>query len=376
MRRLTRYAVSAFDALVVGLFLLGYAAAYVPPAFSWWMELIAVGLPYAALWIVLATAGYALAGDLRRALGHGVLVLLVVLRFLPAGWPTPGTPAPEDLILLTVNAPPIGDERVQARRLRELAQRYDPDLVALQETRARYRIREGFPLSSSAFSIAALVDTLDYEPAVLDPEVRRSRTRSLNVSQPVLSRAVPVEMTYHLLDSGDPEGRQTYVTRAVFSWQGREAVLFNVHLRSYGANKPWEDDAEAAVQDTTTAVGRYLPQYREAIGLRGREAEQLRTMIEGETQPVLVMGDLNSTMHSWAYRHLKAAGLQDAFLQTGREWGGTFHARFPLVRIDFVLAGPEWEVVTATVPDATFSDHRPLVVRLRWRDRATAPTTD
>mgnify|MGYP006177651277 CR=1 FL=1 len=83
---------------------------------------------------------------------------------------------------------------------------------------------------------------------------------------------------------------------------------------------------------------------------------------------VLVVGDFNSTMHHWEYRQV-ARGLRNVFTMRGRAWGATYHAALPLVRIDHILASPEWEVVSARVPTAhAFSDHRPVVARLRWRD--------
>ncbi len=365
MRRFVRLLFLTLDALVVLLFALGYAAAYVPPRVGWLLELVGVGLPYLAMWIVAATAVLAWMRRWPHVALHAALLVLIAVRFLPpGGWPDPGTPRPGDLTLMTYNVPSTRDSREQASRLRRLAQRVDPEIIALQETLTRYRRGAGFPISSADMQVVGLIDTLRYAPAPLDPAERRQRTRGLNVTQLVLSRGVPMEMTYRRLETDDPENRQTHVARVRFRWQGREAVLYNVHLRSYGMAKPWQENGEEALDSGFWE--RYLLQYREAIRLRGQEVRQLRRMIEQETLPVIVAGDLNSTMHSWAYRTL-SEGLQDAFRQTGLEWGATYHARMPLVRIDFVLASPEWEVVASTVPDVTFSDHRPLVVTLRWR---------
>ena len=106
--------------------------------------------------------------------------------------------------------------------------------------------------------------------------------------------------------------------------------------------------------------------------LRAEElARGIRARIEAETLPVVISGDFNATRHNWAYRHI-ARGFQDAFVEQGEGWSATYHSERPLVRIDHILVGPEWEVVRAYVPPSTeiVSDHRPLVARIRWRDAA------
>ena len=51
----------------------------------------------------------------------------------------------------------------------------------------------------------------------------------------------------------------------------------------------------------------------------------------------------------------------------GGRWGRTYRADRPVVRIDYVLADPALEVVSAATAEVGFSDHRPVAVALRWR---------
>ena len=166
------------------------------------------------------------------------------------------------------------------------------------------------------------------------------------------------------------QGRFTdYFVRTRFRWQGRDAVLYNLHMRSFGSRKPWKDDV--ALLRPATLVS-YLQQFRQAYMDRAWEAEQLHAMMREEELPMLVVGDFNSTPHSWVYRRM-SDGMQDAFLTAGRGWGATYHTHLPVTRIDFILASPEWEVVSAHVPAVALSDHRPVVARLRWRGEAEEP---
>ena len=112
---------------------------------------------------------------------------------------------------------------------------------------------------------------------------------------------------------------------------------------------------------------RYLRQYRAAYRVRAREIDGIVAMIEEETLPVILCGDLNSTPNNRVYRTLSGR-LRDAFAEAGEGWGMTYHARLPAVRIDYVFVSEEWEVVAARVQEAHLSDHLPLLVTLRLRD--------
>jgi endonuclease/exonuclease/phosphatase (EEP) superfamily protein YafD len=84
--------------------------------------------------------------------------------------------------------------------------------------------------------------------------------------------------------------------------------------------------------------------------------------------PVVLLGDLNVTPDSPAFRRLlDEAGLRD--VMHGRGWRPTWLAEFwPLaLRIDHVLVSSGLCVEHAEVGPALGSDHRPVVARLRSR---------
>ncbi len=255
---------------------------------------------------------------------------------------------------MTFNLPPsmVGTP-ASGRALTQLMQREAPDVLALQESWLNTGRSAQAGTGDAAASTRRLLDeTLGYAP----PRARPPQTRT---HQPVLGRSRLDSMTVHPLPpAGDTKPRVRY-TRVYFAWQGREAVLYNLHLHTVGMNPRKMLATGAFVSRWRTA----LQTYREGALRRAEQARVIRRHIEQETRPVLVVGDFNSTRHQWAYRHI-AEGLR----RTGT--GGTFPARRPLVRIDHVLAGPAWEVVSARVPsssqDARISDHRPVAVQLRW----------
>jgi endonuclease/exonuclease/phosphatase family metal-dependent hydrolase len=157
----------------------------------------------------------------------------------------------------------------------------------------------------------------------------------------------------------------TSVTRTHLRWDGRDLVVYNLHLRTFGEKKPWNDE-KAPIFKAADLVP-YLRRYREAYRVRAWEVDQIIEMLEEETMPVIVLGDLNSTPHNWVMGRITDK-LRDTFDEAGNGWGMTYHTRFPIFRIDYVLVSDEFEVVSADVIDAYLSDHLPLVVKLRWRE--------
>jgi endonuclease/exonuclease/phosphatase family metal-dependent hydrolase len=80
--------------------------------------------------------------------------------------------------------------------------------------------------------------------------------------------------------------------------------------------------------------------------------------------PTVVGGDLNATSESRVLAHIVTAGWADSFDACGTGDGGTFPARAPIKRIDYLLLDSTWRCVEARVLATEVSDHRPLFVRL------------
>ncbi|MEU6408551.1 endonuclease/exonuclease/phosphatase family protein [Microbispora sp. NPDC046933] len=82
-----------------------------------------------------------------------------------------------------------------------------------------------------------------------------------------------------------------------------------------------------------------------------------------DPRPVIVAGDLNTTPSDPQMRVLEAAGLSDPLRAFGDP--PTSPADAPVRRIDHVLISDGLTAVAADAPRVPFSDHLPVVVRLR-----------
>lgn len=362
LRRILRALAWGAAALLVAAFLVGYAAPYLSPVRFWWTDLVAVGLPALGAGVAVLAVGLCVGGGVRRrwgrvALGGGLLVLLLV-RFGPRAAAWGPAPVAEGLRVMTFNVPP---SRSEGPPLLDLVRREAPDVLAVQEARLRTGRRPTDDARRLSASLRALM-----APASGYRLPRRVPPATV-IQQPVFGRAVLDSMSVHPLPPDGATSARSRYTRIEFVWEGRPAVLYNVHLHSVGEERPW-----TLLREEWTSLDRwatFLRTYREGSLRRAQQARLLRRRIEREPAPVLVVGDFNSTPHQWAYRHL-AQGLQSAVRRRVRSWGGTYPAERPLVQIDHVLASPAWQITAARIPAdgaAAVSDHRPVVARLRWK---------
>jgi len=355
---------------LIAIFLIGYAAPYLSPHRFWWTDLFAVVLPAMSVAVGVVCVGMAGQGLYRRRWGRvvvaGVLLLLVTIRFGPhlASWAPVATDS-RDLRLMTFNIPPLLDrEGSPSGSLVQLLREEGPDVMAVQESRVQTTSGATPDLDRVTPLIERLLRTnLGYST----PHVVPSR---MTIQQPVLGRIALDSLSVHSLPPGGSNDARFRYTRTAFTWRGRSAVLYNVHLHTIGQARPWTMVPEAWLSLDRWAT--FLRTYKEGALRRAQQARLIRRRLKREDHPVIVVGDFNSTPHQWAYRHI-AQGLHSALRQRGRGWSRTFPAENPLVQIDHVLAGPEWQITAAHVPTldglGSLSDHRPVVAQMRWKIR-------
>jgi endonuclease/exonuclease/phosphatase (EEP) superfamily protein YafD len=350
--------------VLLALTAIGLAAAYLDPYHFWWAAVVAVLLPYLVILVALAVVallafrfyGWAAVATLLLLLGAARLAPLERLTHRPAA-------SGPDFVMMTFSVPRFGESaEALANDVFALLESEEPHLVALQEAIA-WRRAEAPGTPRIADYVRPALDSLGYLLAI-PAQLAEART-----PLPVLTRYpdgpfVLSQREGSLGQTRNGLGASRYL-RTHLRWQGREAVLYNVHLRGYGVEKPWE--AEGFPLMRPKAWLPFVQRYRLAFRLRSVEARDLRDRMDSETLPVILAGDLNVTPDNWDYR-LLSRGMTDAFRRGGRGWGGTYRGDRPLVRIDYVLVDPAFEVHTAHVPDVRFSDHRPVVAGLRWRD--------
>ncbi len=355
------------DLPLLAMVAIGLSAGNLHPRLFWWAQLLAIVLPYFVVPTLAAAAVAILTRKWVWLAIHVVLLLLVGLRAFPSErFRRSVEPAADDLTVMSFNVPQSGPSaEVLGDSMVALVLAEEPDIIGLQESwveGARSHRPERRPPQ-----IDAVVDSLSYRLAVPLQMSSQPAWRSNSTAVPLLFREqvgeveVVEQTAVRLGEWADPN--ISMAIRTHFRWQGREGVLYNVHLRSFGDQKPW--DAQIRLLDIDSWKP-YLRRYRDVYRLRAEEVEALASQIDAEELPVIVLGDFNDTAYTWTFKRLQGDRV-DAFNVAGAGSGHTYRSDKPFVRIDFALVDKAWEVVDAVVPNVRFSDHRPLVVRLRWR---------
>lgn len=268
-----------------------------------------------------------------------IALVLGVWGLLRPVWSWPDAPAPGDLVVMTNN---FGQHNRQS--MRPFLEAENPDLVLLQEAVGR----------GPAFGQAY-------------PEyVWRAHGEFV-----VLSR-------YPIVESGWVSGVNMQAARFVIERAGQKIVVYNIHLGS-------PRRALNAVASPRTllqmALGRSGPEtrlyeYEQRLQRRRDDALALLAAVQRETLPTIMGGDFNIPAGTWLYRQY-ARHWQDAHRHGGRGLGFTFPGetsqwvalRQPWLRIDYLFAGPGWQVADARTEPGRRSQHRAVAARFRLAER-------
>ena len=92
-----------------------------------------------------------------------------------------------------------------------------------------------------------------------------------------------------------------------------------------------------------------------------RLAEAIRELLNETTSDVLVMGDMNDTPGSYAYRTICGEDMRDAWADVGFGPTYTFHNNHLYVKIDHILYRGDMKVLSCRRDKKGESDHYPLV---------------
>lgn len=99
------------------------------------------------------------------------------------------------------------------------------------------------------------------------------------------------------------------------------------------------------------------------VGFRShaRQARAVRQVLDETPGDVLVMGDMNDTPGSFAYRTICGDDVRDAWADTGFGPIYTFHAHHLYVKIDHILYRGDMRVLSCRRDKKGESDHYPMV---------------
>ena len=142
---------------------------------------------------------------------------------------------------------------------------------------------------------------------------------------------------------------------------------FTTHLQSVlFRSKDYHDIAIIRnVDDSILSASRSIAKkLAYAFKHRADQAEEVRTRLDRSPFPGIICGDFNDVPNSYTYFTIRGS-WKDAFLQKGFGIGRTFVHISPTLRIDYIMADPQFEVLQCRKFSLPWSDHNPVVADLR-----------
>ena len=212
----------------------------------------------------------------------------------------------------------------------ELVKKANPDILCVQEhSRLRNKQLQQYPYRS---------------------ETPRSERRA---TQAIFSK-------YPIIGSGSLElpTTQNNIIYADILFQQDTIRVYNLHLQSFKLKPSTDNFTDGGESERT---------YKRLVATFSKQLEQAEIFREHFNKSPyinMVCGDFNNTQFSNIYKIVKG-DLQDSFMEKGKAWGRTYNfVKLPL-RIDYILADENFEVLSHQNFDQHLSDHYPVMATLR-----------
>jgi endonuclease/exonuclease/phosphatase family metal-dependent hydrolase len=148
--------------------------------------------------------------------------------------------------------------------------------------------------------------------------------------------------------------------------------LFTTHLQSVlFRGKDFHNieiikNAEDSILEASKSIVKKL---KRAYSFRSAQADLVRQELDASPHPNIVCGDFNDVPNSYTYFHIRG-NMQDAFIQKGFGIGRSYVNLSPTLRIDYILASPEFTVLQCKRVKLPYSDHHPIVADLELNQTA------
>jgi endonuclease/exonuclease/phosphatase family metal-dependent hydrolase len=142
----------------------------------------------------------------------------------------------------------------------------------------------------------------------------------------------------------------------------RTIRIYSVHLQSIRFDpedyKYINNITHEGTTDVTSAR-RLGSKLKLAFLKRSDQAIKIKENAAQCPYPYIISGDFNDTPSSFAVNYV-AKGLKNAFHEKGSGFGRTYNGNFPNYQIDYIMASPQFDVVSYNITEKKLSDHYPV----------------
>lgn len=314
--------------------------------------LLVVNLLFCVLWLFLKW----------RYLFVPLAVVLIGANFIPRfiGLNSEDDNLDEDCLrVMTYNVKGFTQNAEEDREIRimnkdsilSLIERYDPDVVCLQEYGSVKK-------SESSFHYV-MTKKLGYKYFFAPYNYKDYVRGSVIYSKNEISTSgvlFPMDKEFH---------QKTY---ADIRFGDEKFRVYNVHLDSYMLSE--EEKAEVENLKTGEITSKQtrknvIEKILETNKVQAKEVKELTSVIEQTEGDFILLGDFNATPYSYTYQVL-TKNMKDSFVEKGQGFSGTHNYFLPKFRIDYVLVSEQINVEGYQQEVFDYSDHNPVVVDFKF----------
>lgn len=355
------------------LYFIGCLTPYISPAKVGFLAFFELAFPYLALAILVLILFWLFI--------HKKIVFLLLLLFLigyknilssvafhfPFAIENKKQQATTSLHILSWNVrgfdnPSINADSLISKRhqMFELIKQSGADILCLQEFNELY--------APGVFSNINDLVTLGYRNYYLTNDTRRVLPWGINISESAIFSKIPLQDTGRVMlgDSSFPE----YLGYATIMMDNKPLRIFTTHFKSINLFAQEVDTISTVIFHGDSEYV-YKASKLEKLKTFSKEhvmqANIAKDVLNKCKTAFLFSADLNSVPTSHAY-HIVSAGLQDAFLQKGWGLGATLDSLPATLRIDYMLASNQINIIEWKKEILHASDHYPQHIKIAWKE--------
>ncbi|HJU46411.1 MAG TPA: endonuclease/exonuclease/phosphatase family protein [Chitinophagaceae bacterium] len=250
-------------------------------------------------------------------------------------------------------------------RMFDYIQKMDPDILCFQEFFESKDIRF-FPSN-----VGYITNKLNYPYHYFAIDMNWWKG-NFQHGAAIFSRFPIIDSARLRYDSPYPGKKGESLIRVTIDINGRKINVFTTHLQSFHFNgddynnisilKNPEDNKDKVLEAGKGIIYR----FRNAYQRRYKQADTIRKELDKSRYPTIITGDFNDVPNSYTYNTIRN-DMQDAFVKKGFGLGRTFFFISPTLRIDYILAGKEFEIRQYNRDPLPYSDHYPVVADLQLK---------
>ncbi|MBS1596856.1 MAG: endonuclease/exonuclease/phosphatase family protein [Bacteroidetes bacterium] len=367
LRKFTKRFVIIANIIVVALFLLACANAFLHPDKWWFISVLGLIFPlllilvfgFFIFWLFFYSRRLSLISLFALIIGIPNIRAFLALNISKSKFEAK---APNALRVLTWNVRRWDDfisKKVAASghraKMMDFIRQQNPDIICLQEFYEAYNSKELFP------NIEYIRDQLHY-PYYFFSRDYTSKKNAYETGVVIFSR-YPITDTMKIkYDSTQPTASESLI-EADINVNGKIIRICTTHLQSVLFRSKDFRDVEIIrnVEDSALEASKnILKKLRRAFSLRGKQADIVRDEIDKSPYPLILCGDFNDVPNSYTYFHIRGE-KQDAYIKRGFGIGRTYIHLSPTLRIDYILTDKRFNILQCRKFPLPYSDHHPVM---------------